>query len=101
MSDAPLTGFQRDAEAAVRGLLARFGRVVESRDILRGVVPFYSPEPQTVVKLISGDLEVWLYDDEASFSSACGGGAVERLDFRSEPALLSTLIQQIEAALNK
>jgi hypothetical protein len=101
MANTPLTAFQRDAEESIRRLLAKLGRSVDSREVLRGVVPFYSPEPQTVVKLQSGDFEVWLYDDEASFSTSAGGGAVERLDFRSEPELLTTLLQQIQVALTR
>ncbi len=101
MSTTSLTAFQRDAEEAIGRLLAQLGRVVDSREILQGVVPFYSREPQTVVKLRAGDFEVWLYDDEASFSAQTGGGAVERLNFKSEPELLATLLQQIESALAK
>jgi hypothetical protein len=98
-SEIVLSEFQHRAEEAIRKLLASLGRTVESRQVLRGVVPFYSPEPQTVLKLQSADFELWLYDDEASFSSVTGGGAVERLDFKSEPELLSKLLQQIEDSL--
>lgn len=100
-SEIVLSEFQYKAEEALRELLARLGKTIESREVLRGVVPFYTPEPQTVVKLQSGDFELWLYDDEASFSSGTGGGAVERLDFASEPELLTKLMQQIENTLKR
>ncbi len=100
-ADPVLTGFQRTAEQAITSLLLRLGRKIDSRDVLRGVVPFFSKDPQTVLKLSSADFEVWLYDDEASFSARAGGGAVERLDFKSEPEVLDRLLEQIEAALTK
>lgn len=96
-----LTEFQLTAEQEINALLLRLGRRAESREVLSGVVPFFSNSPQTVLTLISGDFQVWLYDDEASFSAQAGGGAVERLDFRSEPDLLVKLLEKLQAALDK
>ena len=94
-----LSEFQHTAEEAIRKVLARLGRTTESRQVWRGVIPICSPEPQTVVNLRSADFELWLFDDEASFSSGTGGGTVERLNFTSERELLSNLLQQIEDCL--
>jgi hypothetical protein len=96
-----LTEFQQTAEHSIAAILSRAGRRLDSREILQGVVPFFSKDPQTVLKLRSGDFEVWLYDDEASFSAGAGGGAVERLDFSSDSEALDSLLRKIELALNK
>ncbi len=58
MKNQPLTAFQQNAENEITDLLRHAGRQIEVREVLEGVVPFVSKEPQTVVKLDAGDLSI-------------------------------------------
>ena len=100
MSETSLTPFQVSVEGRVRSLLQRLGKVVTEREIRAGTAPFYSKDEQTAVKLSSEDLEVWLFDDEASFSGPNGGGRFERDDFSSQDELANALLARLEAVLS-
>ena len=98
MNTYQLTNFQKSAEGAVGALLREHGRTVEQRDVLQGTVPFFSSEPQTAVRLRSGDLEVLLFDDEASYSIGGRRAGFERADFGSTGELLAAMLEQLRAS---
>jgi hypothetical protein len=95
MNETLLTAFQRDAESGIRALLEGRGKAVLDREIYEGVVPFYSPEMQRYVKLLVEGLEVWLFDNEASFSGPAGSGEFERADYASEAELMEALLEDL------
>lgn len=99
MNETLLTPFQKRAERRLRSLLEAHGRTFDSRQILAGTVPFYSAEEQVVLKVSSKDLEVWILDNEASFSATERRGGFERADFDSEEDLLVTLLHEVEKLL--
>lgn len=99
MSHWQTTQFQGLAERKVEEFLAREGRSIDRREILSGVVPFYSSDQQTALKLSAGELTCWLFDDEASFTIGDRGGGVERADYDVDEELLDAYIQKITQAL--
>lgn len=100
MPEDNLTPFQVEAESRVVELLAELGRPVAEREVLVGILPYYSRDEQMVVKLTAADLQVWLLDNEASFSSARGGGGFEREDYADTDALLGALLQSLRERLS-
>lgn len=99
MTEVALTDFQVTAEQSINALLEQHGRQIETRDVLTGVIPVYSAESQTVVKLVSGDFECWIFDDEVSYSSARGGGGFEREDYSSSDELLADVLKRVRGAI--
>ena len=98
MSD--LTSFQTETVKAVTELLAAHGRQAE-HELREGVVPFYSREPVTCAKLLSGDIEVWIFEDGVTFRGGERGGTYERPDFDSEDALRGSLSADLAAILER
>jgi len=99
MNQSLLTAFQRNAESGIRKLIHERGGAVTDREIYEGIVPFYSPEMQRYVKLTIGGLEIWLFDNEASFSGPEGSGEFERYDYKSEEDLTAALLDRLAGCL--
>ena len=99
MDFSQLTRFQHSAERALTDLLAELGRQIDSREVLRGTIPFFSKESQTALRLTSRDLEVMLYDDEATFKTGKASAGFERADFSSQDDLLAEMIARLRKAL--
>jgi hypothetical protein len=99
MSEPDLTAFQISAERAVSAFLQEHHRVVERREVLRGTIPFYSREPQTALRLTAGDLQVLLFDDEASYSIRDRSAGFERAAFKSTDDLLAALMNKLRSEL--
>jgi len=99
MNGSPLTTFQINAESAISSLLRERGKSVAKREVYEGMVPFYSTALQRYVKLTVDGLEVWLFDNEASFSGPLGRGEFERQDYESEGELLQALLRQLTGCL--
>ena len=99
MSSPDLTDFQQAAEEEVIRALAAHGRAAPMRELLTGVVPFYSTAPQTVVKLSSGDVTVWVFDSEISYTIGPRTGGLEREDYASEHQLLADFVHQFGSFL--
>lgn len=62
-------------------------------------MPFYSKDPQTVVKLVASDITCWIFDDGASYTSAAGGGSLECEDFNAEADLIDELLRQLRSVI--
>ncbi len=100
MSETDLTDFQESAERAVSSFLQERQRPVERREILRGTIPFYSRDPQTALRLTSGDLQVLLFDDEASYSIGDRSSSFEREDFNSTNDLLAAMMNKLRSEIS-
>jgi hypothetical protein len=100
MSDQ-LTAFQVTAERELGAFLKERHRAIERRDVLHGTIPFFSRDPQTAVRLRSGDLEVLLFDDEATYSIQGRSEGFERADFNSTDDLLGALMKRLRTDLER
>jgi hypothetical protein len=100
MSDYKLTAFQESAERAVAALLKEHHRSVDEREVLRGTIPFHSRDPQTALRLKAGDLEVFLFDDEASYATPHRKTGLERADFNSTDELIVALMEHLRADMS-
>ncbi|HQW65392.1 MAG TPA: hypothetical protein PLJ23_00040 [Gemmatimonadales bacterium] len=94
-----LSLLQEHCESRLSELLQRIGRHLDERELYEALVPFYSPKPFNVLKLRSEDIEVWVYDDEVSFSAREGGRGFELRDYKSVEDLLDAVFLAIEKAL--
>jgi len=101
MEDTELTEFQTRMQEQVRQLLAQHGREAESQEVLRADVPFYSKDTEIAVKVLAGDIEVWLYDDEASYSLRGNSRIFERDDFGSPTELAEAFLSALGEALGQ
>ena len=99
MSEPDLTPFQMSAERAVKALLQERHRTVERREMLHGTIPFFSRDPQTALRLTTGDLQVLLFDDEATYSIGDHSAGFERADFGSTDDLLAALVKKLGSEL--
>ena len=93
-----LTSFQTETVQAVMAMLTARGRQAD-REVRQGVVPFYSQQPVTSVRLQSGELEIWIFEEDATFRSGGRGGTYERPDFESEEALRKALVADLEEVI--
>ena len=87
-----LTDFQTKAEGAVNALLHEKQLQIAQREVLVGTVPFLSPNAQAALHISAGDVELWLYEDEATLSVHGSDDRFERVAFDSTDALLVALI---------
>lgn len=94
-----LTALQEEVENRLSTLLSRHDRSVDSREVLEAQVPFYSKQPFGVLKIKSQDLEVWIYDNELSFTSRSGGGGLELAGYRNREDFVEAVLAKIAAAL--
>lgn len=94
-----LSSLQERCEIRVLDFLQLHGRRIDERDVFEALVPFYSPRVITVLKLKSGDIELWVYDDEISFTARTGGGGFEFCDYGSVEVMLDALLSAVEKAL--
>lgn len=101
MSEPKLTAFQNRTEERVRRLLEQHGRQLDAREVIEADVPFYSDNPEIAVKIVAGDLEIWLYDDEASYSIAGQGQILEKPDYDNQDQLAETLLLQLAEVLSR
>jgi len=99
MTGTSLTEFQTTAEQRINALLQQYGREIGTREVRTGVLPAYSAESQTAVKLVAGDFECWIFDNELSYSSARGGGGFESEDYASGDELLTDALKKIQGAI--
>jgi hypothetical protein len=95
MDNQELSHFQATTERELVSLLAELGRRIDVREILSGTIPFFSKEPQTALRLRSGDIEVLLVDEEASSSIGGGASRFERADFDSLEQLRAALLDHV------
>ena len=75
------------------------GRSVERREVLTGTMPVYSKDPQTVVHIVAGTLQVWLWSDEAHFLHNGKDLRFEQPDFDSTEQLQESLLREIGSRL--
>lgn len=100
MTPPSLTRFQHDAERRISQVLAEIGRKIDLREVRTGVLPFYSPDEQIALKLRLEDLEIWLFDNEASFATPNDGRRFEHEDYDTDGELLQALLRQIREAIS-
>lgn len=93
-----LTSFQMTAESRILDLLGSVGRPVRERKAMRGQMP-HMRMPETALKLVADGVEIWLYEDEATFSTATQDERFEREDYEDETALLGAFIRQLSRTL--
>jgi len=91
----PLTPFQEMAEERITMLATEVGKSVSRREILESEAHFYDKEPQTYVKLWIEGVQIWIFDNEASFEGLSDNRGFERDDFDSDEALLDGLISAL------
>lgn len=101
MADTELTEFQTRTQSRVRQVLARHNRTVESQEVFRGKVPFYSKDPVVAVKMLGGGVEVWLFDDDVSYSFRGHSRIFENSDFGSPDELADAFLSALEASLSE
>lgn len=89
-----LTSFQITAESRIHDLLSMVGRSVRDRKVRWGQFPSF-PGPETLLELVVDGVEIYLYEDEAMFSTATQDERFEREDYEDETALLEALIQHL------
>lgn len=94
-----LTSFQTTAESRIIDLLSRAGRSVRERKVMRGQMP-HMRVPETALKLVADGVEIWLYEDEATFSTATQDERFEREDYEDETAVLDALIEHLLRTLS-
>ncbi len=99
MNAQQLTPFQKGAEQEIEVLLEQAGLAVEQREILSGTMPFYSKDPQTVIHIKAGSLQVWLSSDEANMLYGDKESRFEEPDFGSTDQLQEALLAEIRSRL--
>ena len=97
MNEPTPTQFQQTAEREIASILQRSGRAIDQREAMSGTNPFESLKPQTVVRLRSSSLNIWLFGDEANVSSDGRERRFERADFDSTDQLLTALVDHVSA----
>lgn len=101
MAKVELTEFQTHAQVEVQQLLTRRNRVIESQEVFRADVPFYSKDVEIAIKIVAGDVEIWLYDNEASYSFHGDSKIFERSDFDSLDELTEAFLSALNMALSE
>lgn len=89
-----LTSFQATAESRILDLLSKVGHSVRERKVRWGKFPTM-PGPETLLQLVVDGVEIYVYEDEAMFSTATRDERFEREDYEDETALLEALIQHL------
>ncbi len=98
MSSPTETPFQRLAAAKVQEVLTSRGISIAGRGAATARLPHMS-ESETVVKIVTEDGgQIWLYEDEATFSKGTLDRRFERADYGSSDALLRALLDAIDRA---
>jgi hypothetical protein len=94
-----LTSFQERVESRVRALFSDAGLAVQTREVLTAEVPFYSKRSEVAVKIVANGVEVWVYDDEASFSVRGTARVYEKPDYHDSDALTDAFMAELGEAI--
>ena len=93
-----LTMFQMKGEHRVKQLVEATGLPPVERRALTAQMP-HMTAPETAVVLKSDGVEIWLYSDEATFSTPNDDWRYERPDYATEDELLDAFISALGRAL--
>lgn len=96
--DSKMTQFQIEAEKKIAELLAAAGLQVRDRRVITAQMP-HMTGPETAVKLHADGVEIWLYSDEATFSTRTHDKRYERDDYATRDGLLAALLAELSGAL--
>lgn len=96
--ESEITQFQMEAERKVAAVRAVAGVKIQERRVVTTQMP-HMPALETAVKLRADGVEVWLYADEATFSTAKHDKRYERADYPSKDSLLASLLVELNGAL--
>lgn len=98
MREPTQTPFQRVAETKVQEVLASRGVAIAERVVAKARLP-HMTDSELVIKLVTEDgAQIWLYEDEATFSEGPADHRFEHADYRSSEDLLRALIETIARA---
>jgi len=93
-----LTAFQKEGEERVSQVLEAAGLTVRHRRVMTGQMP-HMTAPETALMLAADRVEIWLYGDEATFSTTNDDCRYERPDYSSEDDLLVAFLTDLQRAL--
>lgn len=94
-----LTAFQRLAEERIREVATAADLTITERRAMTGQMPHMRQE-ETAVKILFDGVQVWLYEDEATFSHGQEDRRFERADYESQEDLLNALIAELRESLS-
>jgi hypothetical protein len=93
-----LSTFQTNARQRVEALFDEYAVPMEAYDELTAHMP-HMKEPEVAIRIVYPYGEVWMYTDEATFSWKDDDVRLEREDFDSSEALLSSLVDGLSSRL--
>ena len=94
-----VTQFQIEAEREVTGLLVSAGLRILERRIMTAQMP-HMPVPETAIKLYSDGVDIWLYDDGATYTTAKSDRRYELDDYQDASVLLLSLLSDLRDDLD-